>query len=101
MKRIFLIVFALITKLTYSSFPIIAEPERSAWYKVGQIFGIILIVSVGSFILYQIYRLFRYLLRVFLEKRGLLVSFLSFIAMLVIAIPILYVLAFFLAFALG
>tara|TARA_B100001250_G_scaffold396791_1_gene403168 strand:- start:157 stop:456 length:300 start_codon:yes stop_codon:yes gene_type:complete len=98
MKRIFLIVFTLITKLTYSSFPIIAEPERSAW--VGQIFGIILIVGGGSFFLYQIYRLFRYLLRVFLEKRGLLVSFLSFIAMLVIAIPILYVLAFFLAFAL-
>ena len=56
MKRIFLIVLTLTTKLTYASFPILPEAERSSWYEVGQIFGFILLVSAGSFILYHIYR---------------------------------------------
>ena len=101
MKTIFLIVLTLTTKLTYASFPILAEPERGSWYEVGQIFGFILLVSAGSFILYHIYKLFRYFLRVFKEKRGFGASFFSFIAMAVIAIPIIFVLTFIGAFALG
>ena len=38
----------------------IAEPQRSPGDTVGQTFGVILIVAVGSFLLYLIYRLFRH-----------------------------------------
>ena len=101
MKRIILLLITLTTlaNFSYASFPILAEPQRSHWYTVGQTFGVILILAVGSFVLYLIYRLFRYFLRVFQEKRGFLVSSLSFIAMAVIGIPILTIITVFLGFA--
>tara|TARA_B100001250_G_C19250537_1_gene550493 strand:- start:147 stop:467 length:321 start_codon:yes stop_codon:yes gene_type:complete len=89
------------TNVSYASFPILVEPERSPWYTVGQTFGVILVVAVGGFVLYLIYKLFRYFLRVFLEKRGFLVSSLSFISMAVIGIPILTVIFIILGYAIS
>lgn len=93
MKKLLGLVISITTfiNVSYASFPILVEPERSSWYTVGQTFGLILIVAIGGFFLYLIYKLFRYFLRVFLEKRGFLVSSLSFIAMAIIGIPILTV----------
>ena len=90
MKKILVLIISIITftNLGYASFPILTEQEPSS-VKFGQIFGQILIVGVGSFVLYLIYKLFRFLLRIFLEKRGFLVSSLSFIGMAIIGIPIL------------
>ena len=103
MKKLLGLVILIITftNVCYASFPILAEPQRSPWYTVGQTFGVILILAVGSFVLYLIYRLFRYFLRVFQEKRGFLVSSLSFIAMAVIGIPILTIITVFLGFAIA